>query len=97
MSQLKERRVIYEEFQAEVRRASQRAGPSVGLLAIPELRQALGDRVSRQEFEAFVMRLHAEGLVHLMSHVDPGSLSAEAVRDCLSDETGLLLYWIRWL
>jgi hypothetical protein len=95
---LKEPRVIYEEFQAEVREASQRSGgPSIGLLPIPELRRSLGERISREDFDGFVMRLHAEGRVHLMSHVDPGSLSAQTIGDCLCDETGLLLYWLRWL
>lgn len=89
--------MFYEEFQAEVREASGRGMPSIGLLAIPELRQALGDRISSEEFDAFVRRLHADGLVHLMSHVDPDSLSAQTIRDCLSDDTGLLLYWLRWL
>ena len=69
----------------------------MGLVAIPELRRTLRDRASRQEFDAFILRLHADGLVHLMSHVDPDSLSADTLRDCLSDETGLLLYWLRWL
>ena len=92
-----EPRVIYEEFQAEVREASQRGVASIGLLPIPELRCALADRIAREEFDAFVLRLHADGLVHLMSHVEADSLSKETIRDCLSDETGLLLYWLRWL
>jgi hypothetical protein len=94
---LEEQRVIYEEFKGEVREAGQRGGPSIGLVAIPDLRRELGDRTSRQEFDAFVLRLHADGLVHLMSHVEPDSLPADAIRDCLCDETGLLLYWLRWL
>jgi hypothetical protein len=89
--------VIYEEFKAEVREASQHGGPAVGLVGIPDLRRKLGDRTSRQEFDAFILRLHADRLVHLMSHVDPDSLSADTLRGCLSDETGLLLYWLRWL
>jgi hypothetical protein len=97
VSHLKEPRVIYDEFQAEVRSASGRAVPSIGLLAIPELRQSLGDRISREEFDMFVLRLHAEGFVHLMSHVDPDSLSTETMQACLCDDTGLLLYWLRWL
>ena len=88
--------MIYEDFKAHVRDASER-GPAVGLVAIPDLRRAVEGQASRQEFDALVMRLHAEGLVHLMSHVDPESLAPEALRDCLSDETGLLLYWLRWL
>lgn len=94
---LEEPRVNYEDFKAEVRSASQRSGPSIGLLAIPEVRRSLGERVSREEFDAFVMRLHGEGLVHLMSHVDPESLTEETVGACLCDDTGLLLYWLRWL
>ena len=89
--------MIYEEFKAEVRKASQLGGPSIGLLAIPDLRRMLGPRIAREEFDAFVLRLHADGLVHLMSHVDPDSLSDETIADCLSDEAGLLLYWLRWL
>jgi len=88
---------MYEEFKAEVREASQRGGPAVGLVAIPELRRTLGERASREEFDGYVLRLHAEGLVHLMSHVEPDSLTADTLRDCLTDETGLLLYWLRWL
>ena len=98
MSQLEELRVIYEEFKAEVRKASQHGvGPSVGLLPIPHLRRALGEQLSRQEFDHLVMRLHADGLIHLMSHVDPESLADDAIADCLCDDTGILLYWLRWL
>lgn len=89
--------MIYEEFKAEVRKASQDGGPSPGLLAIPELRRALGERIGRKEFDELVMRLHGDGLIHLMSHVDPESLSEDAIADCLCDDTGLLLYWLRLL
>ena len=88
--------MIYEEFKAQVREVSQR-GPAVGLVGIPDLRRSLGDHASPAEFDAFVLRLHAEGLVHLMSHVDPDSLGPDVLSDCLSDETGMLLYWLRWL
>jgi hypothetical protein len=97
MPNLEELRVIYEEFKAEVRQAGQRDGPSMGLLPIPDLRRSLGDRVSREEFNDLVMRLHADGLIHLMSHVDPESLPDDRIADCLCDDTGLLLYWLRWL
>ena len=90
-------KTIYEEFKAEVREGSQLGGPAVGLVAIPDLRRALDGRASRPEFDGFVLRLHADGLVHLMSHVEPDSLTANTLRDCLTDETGLLLYWLRWL
>jgi hypothetical protein len=90
-------RVIYDEFKTEVRRASEGGGSSGGLVAIPSLRRTIGMAVSRDDFDAFVMRLHADGLVHLMSHVDPDSLAEETIADCLCDDTGLLLYWLRWL
>jgi hypothetical protein len=92
-----ELRVIYDDFKTEVRRASAGGSPSAGLVAIPDLRRTLGMALSREDFDTFVMRLHAEGLVHLMSHVDPETLGDETIADCLSDDTGLLLYWLRWL
>jgi len=88
--------LVYEDFKAYVRAASER-GPAVGLVALPDLRRTVGAEASREEFDAFVMRLHADGHIHLMSHVDPESLSPQALLDCLVDETGLLLYWLRWL
>jgi hypothetical protein len=98
VSQLEEPRVIYEEFKAEVWKASQHnSGPSLGLLPIPHLRRSLGERLSRQEFDDLVMRLHGDGLIHLMSHVEPESLPDDDIAECLCDETGLLLYWLRWL
>jgi len=97
MRLLEEPRVNYDDFKADVREVSQRGGPAPGLVALPELRRTLAERIARQEFDAFVLRLHADGLVHLMSHVEPETLSHEIVRDCLADETGLLLYWLRWL
>ena len=91
-----ELRVIYEDFKAHVREASER-GPAVGLVPLPDLRRTVGASASREEFDALVMRLHAEGLIHLMSHVEPESLPPQVLRDCLVDESGLLLYWLRWL
>lgn len=97
MSSREELRVIYDEFKTEVWKASRDGGPSPGLVAIPALRRNLETTVSRDDFDAFVMRLHADGLVHLMSHVEPESLAEETIADCLCDQTGLLLYWLRWL
>jgi hypothetical protein len=97
VSEREDLRVIYDDFKSEVRRASEDGGPSAGLVAIPTLRRTVGAAVSRQDFDAFVMRLHGDGLVHLMSHVDPDSLADDTVADCLCDDSGLLLYWLRWL
>jgi len=92
-----ELRLIYEDFKTEVWTATQQAGSAGGLVAIPDLRRTLGGDLARGDFDAFVMRLHAEGHVHLMSHVDPESLAEQTIADCLCDHTGLLLYWLRWL
>lgn len=89
--------MIYEDFKSRVREASQQGAPVSGLVGIPALRRALSDHLSREEFDSFVLQLHADGLVHLMSHVDPEALPPEALRDCLCDNGGLLLYWLRWL
>jgi hypothetical protein len=62
---------------------------------IPELRLRVA--LERETFDACVLRLHAERLVHLLSHVD-GETLPEAVRqDCIVHSSGALLYWIRWL
>lgn len=92
-----ELRVIYDDFKTEVRSASRDGGPSPGLVAIPDLRRKLETAVSREDFDAFIMRLHGDGHVHLMSHVDPESLAEETIANCLCDGNGLLLYWLRWL
>ena len=67
-----------------------------GLVPIPELRrQAVS--LDREAFDAFVLSLHREGMVHLLSHVEPDKLSAEVREQCVVHASGTLLYWLRWL
>ncbi len=83
----------YDDFKTHVRDAR---GPS-GLVAIPDLRSRIGTLVPRETFDRYVMRLHEDGLVHLLTHVDPDSLTPEQKRDVLEHPSGYTLYWIRWL
>jgi hypothetical protein len=87
--------LIYEEFQALVRQEGERRITQGGLVPIPELR--LGLPLERQEFDDYVLRLHTEGLVHLLSHVEGANLPEPVRNDCIVHSSGALLYWIRWL
>jgi hypothetical protein len=87
--------LTYEEFKAFLREEGERRSAQGGLVPIPEAR--LRSALDRQTFDEYVLRLHAERLVHLLSHVD-GDKLPEAVReDCIVHSSGALLYWIRWL
>ena len=67
----------YEEFKAFVRQEGERRATQGGLMPIPELRPRVP--LERETFDEYVLRLHAERLVHLLSHVD-GDKLPEAVR-----------------
>lgn len=85
----------YEEFKALLRQEGEGRASKGGLVPIPELRPRVA--VARETFDEYLLRLHADGLVHLLSHVD-GETLPEAVRqDCIPHSSGALLYWIRWL
>ena len=87
--------MTYEEFKAFLRQEGERRATQGGLMPVPELR--LRVPLERETFDEYVLRLHAEGLVHLLSHVD-GDKLPEAVREaCLVHSSGSRLYWIRWL
>ena len=49
------------------------------------------------ELDQYLLRLHRDGRIHLLSHVDSAQLSASEQADCLVHPSGLLLHWIRWL
>ena len=86
----------YEDFKQVVREAGERRAAQGGLIPIPELRQqcpALG----REAFDGFVLSLHREGAVHLLSHVNADKLSDAVREQCVVHPTGTLLYWLRWL
>ena len=87
--------MTYEEFKAFLRQEGERRATQGGLVPIPELR--LRVPVEREEFDEYVLRLHAERLVHLLSHVDSAKLPEPVRQDCIVHSSGALLYWIRWL
>jgi hypothetical protein len=91
-----EQRVDYEDFKKVVRENGERRVAQGGLVPIPELRRQCPS-LDPQAFDAFVLTLHREGAVHLLSHVESDRLS-EAIREqCVVHPTGTLLYWLRWL
>ena len=53
--------------------------------------------VGREAFDEFVLTLHREGAVHLLSHVEVEKLSASIRDQCVVHRSGTLLYWLRWL
>jgi hypothetical protein len=89
--------VSYEEFKALVRRAGEARLAQGGLIPIPELRRECRPQIARAEFDGMLTALHAEGHIHLLSHVDSGLLSDSTRADCLHHPSGASLYWIRWL
>lgn len=89
--------VTYDEFKALVRRAGEARAAQGGLIPIPELRRECRPQLPRAEFDALLTALHADGHVHLLSHVDSGMLSDSTRADCLQHPSGASLYWIRWL
>ena len=87
--------MTYEEFKAFLRQEGELRATQGGLVAIPELRGRVA--VEREVFDEYVLRLHAERLVHLLSHVEGAKLPEAVRQDCIVHSSGSLLYWIRWL
>lgn len=85
----------YEEFKALLRHEGESRATAGGLVPIPELRVRVS--MERDLFDTYVLRLHSDRLVHLLSHVDGEKLPEQVRRDCIVHGSGALLYWIRWL
>ena len=86
----------YEEFKDVVRQAGERRVAQGGLVPIPELRRQI-PALDRQSFDDYVLALHREGAIHLLSHVEPHKLASDVREQCVVHPTGTLLYWLRWL
>ena len=89
----------YGEFLTAARDACRRIdlkGRTFGLIPIPDLRQILGERLSRGAFDQYVLQLQRDRLVYLMPHDHPSSLREERRRDCVIHPTGGLMYFLRW-
>ena len=87
--------MIYEEFTVFLRQEGERRATQGGLVPIPELRPRVA--LEREVFDEYVLRLHADRLIHLLSHVDGDKLPANVREACIVHSSGALLYWIRWL
>jgi hypothetical protein len=85
----------YEEFKALLRQEGEGRATQGGLVPIPELRGRLP--LEREAFDDYVLRLHSDRLVHLLSHVDGDTLPVPVRQSCITHPSGALLYWIRWL
>jgi hypothetical protein len=87
--------LTYEEFMEIVRQEGERRATQGGLVPIPELRTRVA--LERETFDEHVLRLHAERLIHLLSHVDAANLPEPVREACIVHSSGAQLYWIRWL
>ena len=65
-----ERSLDYEAFKHVVREAGERRVAQGGLVPIPELRRQV-PALDRRAFDDYVLTLHREGAIHLLSHVEP--------------------------
>jgi hypothetical protein len=87
--------LTYEEFKVLLRQEEERRATQGGLVPIPELRACVA--LERELFDEYVLSLHADRLIHLLSHVDGDKLPAAVREACIVHSSGALLYWIRWL
>jgi hypothetical protein len=87
----------YEDFRDGVRQVVGAHAGAAGLVPIPLVRKALGDRVSAQQFDALMCALQQDGLVHLLTHVDYDRLSEEEQRACVRHPSGVVAYWVCWV
>jgi hypothetical protein len=65
-----------------------------GIVAIADLRRALGARISRAAFDEHLIRLHDEGFVQLMA--PPGAVRDDRQKDALVHPTQGTFYYLRW-
>jgi hypothetical protein len=91
-----ERSLDYESFKHVVREAGERRVAQGGLVPIPELRRQV-PALDRRSFDDYVLALHREGAIHLLSHVEPHKLASDVREQCVFHPSGTLLYWLRWL
>lgn len=66
----------------------------VGVVAIADLRRALGARVSRAAFDTQLTRLHDEGIIQLMAN--PGTRREGQQKDALVHPTDGAFHYLRW-
>jgi hypothetical protein len=88
----------YPAFCAAAHEAYQRLNSQnrgfVGVVPIPELRRAIGPRLTRPVFEENLVKMHQAGLVQLMPH--PGTISEEKQKEGLVHASLGRFYFVRW-
>ena len=90
--------MTYAEFKVLLRELAQRDDLTThGLLPVPTLRRECGAALTRAQFDAFLMRMHGEGAVHLLSHVEFDALPLSVRREALHLPSGQDLFWVRTL
>ena len=90
-------RLLYDEFKTAVQELLNPAGAaSSSLFPIPMLRRALRDRIPAEDFDVFLCAMQRDGLVHLLTHVEPEHLSEEEQGASLKHPSGVLAYWACW-
>jgi hypothetical protein len=88
----------YNEFKVFALNLAQRDDLTThGLLPIPTLRRECAGQLSRADVDAFLIQMHDEGAIHLLSHVEFDTLPAAVRREALHLPSGQDLYWIRSL
>jgi len=91
-------RLLYDEFKAAVRQILDPHGnASGGLVPIPVVRRALADRITAEEFDAFLCALQRENFVHLLTHVDADHLGDDDRKACVNLPSGAVAYWVCWV
>jgi hypothetical protein len=90
--------VTYSEFKVFVLNLAEGDDLTThGLLPIPTLRRECAGQLSRADVDAFLIQMHDEGAIHLLSHVEFDTLPAAVRREALHLPSGQDLYWIRSL
>jgi hypothetical protein len=65
-----------------------------GIVAVADLRRALGARVNRAAFDDQLLRLHDDGVVQLMAAA--GTVSDDRQKDALVHPTHGAFFFLRW-
>jgi hypothetical protein len=90
--------LTYDEFKVFVLDLAERDDLTThGLLPIPTVRRECAGQPSPADVDAFLIQMHGEGAIHLLSHVEFDTLPAADRREALHLPSGQDLYWIRSL
>jgi hypothetical protein len=86
--------LLYQEFKTAVQQQLEAPSTGGGLVPIPAIRRALADHVSAAEFDVLLCAMQRDGLVHLLTHVEPERLPPQERDACLVHPSGVVAYWV---